>query len=69
MTKSYRMDIVLIKTGASSYYGQPGCQNMQAGMTREATLWLGEQGIRIVGIDAGCWDRPPQMQVGDLQKG
>jgi len=63
------MDIVLIKTGASAYYGQPECENMQPGMTREATLWLSEQGIRVVGIDANCWDRPPQMQLADLQKG
>ncbi len=63
------MDIVLIKTGASAYYGQPGCDNMNAGMTREATLWLGDQGIRVVGIDASCWDRPPEMQMADLQQG
>ena len=63
------LDIVLIKTGASAYYGQPGCENMNAGMTREATLWLGDQGIRVVGIDAACWDRPPQMQLADLKQG
>lgn len=63
------MDIVLIKTGASVYYGQPGCDNMNAGMTREATLWLGDRGIRVVGIDAAIWDRPAKMQITDLQKG
>ena len=62
-------DIVIIKTGAAAYYGQPGCDNMNAGMTREATLWLADQGVRVVGIDAGCWDRPPQMQMESLKKG
>jgi kynurenine formamidase len=63
------MDIVLIKTGASAHYGQPGCDEANAGMTREATLWLGNQGIRVVGTDAGIWDRPAKMQMADLQQG
>lgn len=63
------MDIVLIKTGADAHYGQPECEIMNAGMTQEATLWLADQGIRLVGIDAYCWDRPPRMQLSDLQKG
>ena len=63
------MDIVLIRTGAAASYGQPGCQRMNAGMTREATLWLGDHGIRMVGIDATCWDSPPEMQMAELQKG
>ena len=63
------MDIVLIKTGASAHYGQPGCDEANAGMTREATLWLGNQGIRVVGTDAAIWDRPARMQMADLQQG
>jgi kynurenine formamidase len=63
------MDIVLIKTGASAYYGQPGCQSKHAGMTREATLWLSDQGIKVVGIDASAWDRPLEVQIIDLKKG
>lgn len=62
------MDIVLVKTGAAACYGQPGCQNMHAGMTREATVWLADQGIRVVGIDASGWDRPLEMQWEDLKK-
>ena len=52
------LDIVLIKTGASAFYGQPRCDNMNGGMTCEATIWLGNQDIRVVGIDSGCWDPP-----------
>lgn len=63
------MDIVLVKTGASAHYGQPGCDEMNAGMTREATLWLGDHGIRVVGIDAAIWDRPAKMQIAELQQG
>ena len=63
------MDIVLIKTGAAAFYGQPGCQNMHAGVTHEATFWLADQGIKVVGIDASGWDRPLEMQISDLKKG
>jgi kynurenine formamidase len=62
-------DIVLIKTGAAAHYGQPGCQSMHAGMTRESTLWLSDQGIRVAGIDASGWDRPLDMQVSELKEG
>lgn len=62
-------DIVLIKTGAAACYGESSCDNMNAGMTREATLWLAERGVKLVGIDACCWDRPPQLQIESLKKG
>jgi kynurenine formamidase len=63
------MDIVLIKTGASAHYGQAGCDNMNAGVTREATFWLADQGVKLAGIDACCWDRPPQLQLESLREG
>jgi len=62
-------DIVLVKTGAGACYGQDACDDMNAGMTREATLWLAEQGVRLAGIDACCWDRPPQLQIDSIKKG
>jgi kynurenine formamidase len=62
-------DIVLIKTGAGAFYGQDSCDNMNAGMTRNATIWLADLGVRLVGIDACCWDRPPQLQIESIKKG
>jgi kynurenine formamidase len=62
-------DIVLVKTGAGASYGQDSCDNMNAGMTREATLWLADNGVRLVGIDACCWDRPPELQLNSIKKG
>ena len=62
-------DIVLIRTGTAAHYGEPGCDRMNPGMTAEATVWLGAQGIRVVGIDAGIWDRPAEMQLADLREG
>lgn len=62
-------EIVLLCTGTAAHYGEPGCDAMNPGVTAEATAWLGGQGIRLVGIDAGIWDRPVAMQIADLQAG
>lgn len=62
-------DIVLLRTGAATHYGESGCDRMNPGVTAEATAWLGGQGIRLVGIDAGIWDRPAEMQLADLREG
>jgi kynurenine formamidase len=62
-------DIVLIHTGASYMYGQESCDNTNPGMTREATLWLADRGVRLVGIDACCWDRPPELQIESVKQG
>ncbi len=51
-------DIVLIQTGADRLWGDPEYFNAGCGMTRESTLWLIDQGCRVMGIDAWGWDRP-----------
>jgi len=61
-------DIVLLWTGAAAHYGEPGCDRMNPGVTAEATAWLGRQGIRVVGTDAGIWDRPVEIQLAELRE-
>jgi len=56
-------DIVLIRTGAMEHWGTPQYMMAGAGATREATLWLIEQGIRVVGTDAWSWDVPLLLQA------
>jgi kynurenine formamidase len=51
-------DIVLVWTGTDQYWGKPEYFDAGCGMTRESTLWLIEQGIRVMGTDAWGWDRP-----------
>lgn len=51
-------DIVLVQTGAADYWGKPEYFDAGCGMTRESTLWLIEQGVRVMGTDAWGWDRP-----------
>ncbi len=52
------LDIVLLMTGCDKYYDDRNYTLMQPGMSEEATLWLLDQGIKIIGIDAFGFDRP-----------
>lgn len=52
------LDIVLVNTAAGAAYGQPDYIDRGCGIGREATLWLLERGVRVVGTDAWSWDAP-----------
>jgi kynurenine formamidase len=51
-------DIVMIWTGTDKLWGKSEYFASGAGLTLESTLWLLDQGIRVIGTD--CWglDRP-----------
>ncbi len=51
-------DIVMVQTGADRLWGKAEYVKTGCGVSREATLWLIEQGIKVMGIDAWGWDRP-----------
>jgi len=61
-------EIVLIQSGAGPYWGKPEYLVKGCGAGREATLWLVEQGIRVVGTDAWSWDRPLPKIAEEYQK-
>jgi kynurenine formamidase len=52
------LDIVLVNTRAGSVFGKPEYIHSGCGMGREATLYLTERGVRVVGTDAWSWDAP-----------
>jgi kynurenine formamidase len=52
------LDIVLVNTRAGSMLGNPGYVDAGCGMGREATLYMTERGVRVVGTDAWSWDAP-----------
>jgi kynurenine formamidase len=58
-------DIVLVRTGRDAYYGQADYIARGPGVSAEATRWLYDHGIRVMGIDAWGWDRPLQLQAED----
>lgn len=51
-------DIVLIRTDVSKRFKAPGYENMHPGLTRSATEYLVDAGVRLIGIDAWGLDRP-----------
>jgi kynurenine formamidase len=57
------LDIVLVHTGTDRFYGERDYMHHGPGVTAEATRWLFEQGVRVVGIDAWGWDAPLRLQA------
>jgi kynurenine formamidase len=62
------LDIVLVHTGRDAYYVQPDYIVRGPGVTAEATRWLFEQGVRVMGIDAWGWDKPLNLQAEDAKQ-
>jgi kynurenine formamidase len=52
------LDIVLLRTGRDAYYGHPDYSQRGPAVTPEATRWLFDRGVRVMGIDAWGWDGP-----------
>jgi kynurenine formamidase len=61
-------DIVMIQTGADKYWGSAEYFEAGCGMGRDSTLWLINQGVRVMGIDAWGWDRPFWAMKEDFQR-
>ena len=51
-------DIVCLQTGADKYWCNRDFSSYGCGLVRESTLWLIEQGIKVIGTDAWGLDRP-----------
>ena len=56
-------DIVLVRTDRDRFYGEPDYMRRGPGVSAEATRWLYERGVRVMGIDAWGWDRPLHLQA------
>lgn len=52
------LDIVLVRTDASRFFKEPGYETRHAGLTRGATEYLVDRGVKLIGIDAWGLDRP-----------
>lgn len=59
-------DVVLIWTGTDKRWGTREYFSHAPGMTRAATAWLVERGIRVIGIDTYGFDRPFPAMLGDF---
>ena len=62
------LDIVLVRTGRDASYGDPGYLALGPGVGADATRWLYEQGVRVMGVDAWGWDAPLWMQAEEAKR-
>lgn len=61
-------DIVLVHTGRDAFHDDADYPTRGPGVSVEATQWLFDQGVRVMGIDAWGWDRPLHFQAAEALK-
>jgi len=62
-------DIVLVMTGTDKHFEEPGYDQMHPGLRRDATEFLIDAGVRLIGIDAWGLDRPFEVMVREAREG
>lgn len=62
------LDIVLVESGAAPYFHTTEYRSKGAGFTCEATVWLMEQGVKVVGTDSFTWDIPFKLAGDNYRK-
>lgn len=60
---------MLIRTDVWKRFGEPNYWELHPGMTEESTLWLIDQGIKMMGIDAWGWDIPFTVMIREYLQG
>lgn len=61
-------DIVLLQTSAPSRWGVIEYLKAGAGMSAEATEWLIDQGVKVMGTDGWSWDVPLPYESDEFEK-
>lgn len=61
-------DIALVRTDAYKLWGTKEYQTNFPGMSAEATEWLIDRGVKVMGVDAYNWDLPFPKQKELFQK-
>jgi kynurenine formamidase len=56
-------DIVLVRTGRDAFLDELAYLALGPAVTANATRWLYERGVRVMGIDAWGWDGPLHLQA------
>ena len=56
-------NIVLIRTDRDKFIGTKEYPDRGTGMSKEATEWLIDKGVKVMGIDQWGWDLPLRYQV------
>jgi kynurenine formamidase len=62
-----RGDVVLVRTGYGTLWNAEADYLQAAGVSKSASIWLAERGVRAVGVDNMTWDvvgqRDPETQA------
>ena len=61
-------DIVLVHTGRDAFLDAPDYMVRGPGVSAEATRWLFDRGVRVMGIDAWGWDAPLHLQAAEAKE-
>jgi kynurenine formamidase len=61
-------DIVLVRSGRDQFLEAPDYMIRGPGVTAEATRWLYDRGVRVMGIDAWGWDAPLNLQAEEARE-
>ena len=61
-------EIVLVRTGRDEFLDASDYMIRGPGVTAEATHWLYDQGVRVMGIDAWGWDAPLNVQAEEARE-
>jgi kynurenine formamidase len=62
-------DIVLVRTDVSPHFKEPGYELRHLGLRLDATRWMVEQGVRLIGIDAWGIDRAFDVMAREAKTG
>ena len=63
------LEIVVVNTRAGSRYGEADYIDAGCGVGKAATLWMLQQGVRLVGTDGWSWDAPFSHTKRKIQEG
>ena len=61
-------NIVLIRTDRDKFMGSKEFPDRGTGMSPEATHWLIDQGVKVMGIDQWGWDLPLRYQIKEAKR-
>lgn len=61
-------DILLLRSGAASRWGSEAYLMAGCGVSGEATRWIIDQGVRVMGTDGWSWDIPLPLQAEEYRK-
>jgi len=62
-------DIALIRTDAWKRFKEPGYDQKHVGLREDATRYLVERGVKLIGIDAWGFDRPLEIMIREAKAG